>query len=195
MGLRRPIDRLSLPASKQTERCGGGNLLTHKGLGSVRRTGRRSFLAPERVFGPGRRVALTRYPPPRGRDGPISGAPFSLRRRFTLDIAGRLPYLPLPRRCPGPFFPASKTRENQRAFSDRSPPPGGPEKKALDFNGCLRETGNPPLDGTGSLKTEQRRTREGGRKSSPHGGLRDSFEGLVRRDEPGFRRRWRRGLQ
>ena len=68
-------------------------------------------------------------------------------------------------------------------------------KKALDFRVGLRETGNPPLDGTGSLKTEQRRTREGGRKSNPHGGLRDSFERLVRRDEPGFRRRWRRNLQ
>ena len=63
-------------------------------------------------------------------------------------------------------------------------------KKALDRKGNSRETGNPPLDGTGSLKTEQRRTREGGRKSSPYGDLRDSFEGLVRRDESGISSRW-----
>ena len=67
-------------------------------------------------------------------------------------------------------------------------------KKVLDSGSRLRETGNPPLDGTGSLKTEQRRTREGRRKSSPYGDLRDSFEGLVRRDESGSTGRWPDGL-
>ena len=68
--------------------------------------------------------------------------------------------------------------------------PRGGLKKALDRKGNSRETGNPPLDGTGSLKTEQRRTRKGGRKSSPCGDLRDSFEGLVRRDGSGMSSRW-----
>jgi len=102
----------------------------------------------------------------------------------------------LPRRCPpGPIFPASKFRRQVEIPLRRDRPPGRPRKKDLDFGDSLRETGNPPLDGTGSLKTEQRRTREGRRKSSSRGDLRDSFEGLVRRDEPGSERRWRAGLQ
>ena len=99
----------------------------------------------------------------------------------------------LPRRCPGPIFPASKTREQSRASTLEVTLEAAP-KKVLDFKGNSRETGNPPLDGTGSLKTEQRRTHEGGRKSSPRGDLRDSFEGLVRRDEPGSASRWFVGL-
>ena len=91
---------------------------------------------------------------------------------------------------PGPDLSSEQIPKQQRELFPWRPPSRRPEKKVLDFKGSSRETGNPPLDGTGSLKTEQRRTREGGRKSSPRGGLRDSFEGLVRRDEPGSSGRW-----
>jgi hypothetical protein len=118
---------------------------------------------------------------------------FRLPSRNPLDIPPRLPYLPLPRRCPGPIFPANKSRRQTSTFCFAATRKAA-RKKTLDSGTKSRETGNPPLDGTGSLKTEQRRTREGGRKSSPHGGLRDSFEGLVRRDEPGSTGRWPAGL-
>ena len=90
------------------------------------------------------------------------------------------------------FQKANPGNNRERSMEATS---GRPRKKVLDSGSDLRETGNPPLDGTGSLKTEQRRTREGRRKSMSRGGLRDSFEELVRRDGLGSTGRWLDGLQ
>ena len=91
---------------------------------------------------------------------------------------------------PGPDLSSEQIPRTIESISLGGHPRGGPKKKFLTETGNSRETGNPPLDGTGSLKTEQRRTRRGGRKSSSYGDLRDSFEGFVRRDESGIPRRW-----
>ena len=141
-------------------------------------------------------VALARPTPPRWggqADGP--GAFFPFLASFALDMPRRFPYLPPPAAMPaGPDLSREQNPGNKRESFPSRRASGRPEKKPLDSAGDLRETGNPPLDGTGSLKTEQRRTREGRRKSSPRGDLRDSFEGLVRRDEPGSTSRWLVGL-
>lgn len=133
-------------------------------------------------------------PPPRGEEEGADGGAFLRflgKFRLTFPIDFRIFH------CPGGARARSFQRANPENNRERflsGPPIGRRRNKALDFREVLRETGNPPLDGTGSLKTEQRRTREGGRKSSPRGGLRDSFEGLVRRDEPGSSGRWLDGL-
>lgn len=141
-------------------------------------------------------VALARPTPPRWggqADGP--GTFLHFHSRKALDIPPRVPYLPPPAAMPaGADLSSEQIPKTSRDTSSSRPPPGRPRKKDLDFGDSLRETGNPPLDGTGSLKTEQRRTREGRRKSSSRGDLRDSFEGLVRRDEPGSTSRWLVGL-
>ena len=95
---------------------------------------------------------------------------------------------------PGPALSRKqipKTNENDPLEATLRAAP----KKVLDSGSDLRETGNPPLDGTGSLKTEQRRTCEGRCKSKSRRGLRDSFEELVRRDGLGSTGRWLDDLQ
>jgi len=165
---------------------------------------------PERGRGvplPERRLSAPELPPdgcsgrPRpkppsslGCPGTASARSFDLLERFPLDIGERLPYLPPPGGARARSFQRAKSENNRGRFPS-STPLRAARKKVLDSEELLGETGNPPLDGTGSLKTEQRRTRGGGRKSGSHGGLRDSFEGLVRRDEPGSTSRWLAGLQ
>lgn len=146
----------------------------------------------------GGRVALVRCPRlPAGRpDGRAVGLGASFfssgeEKRLTSHAGFRI--FPPPA-VPGPDLSSEQNPTRTRQAPFRAAFPRRRRKKALDIGNGSRETGNPPLDGTGSLKTEQRRTREGGRKSSPHGGLRDSFEGLVRRDEPGSTGRWLAGL-
>ena len=170
--------------------CGGGNPLSRRGIG-----GRSSLPRQALALHRGRRPAGSSGRPHLalssslgGRaDGP--GAFSSFPRKIRLTSRATFRIFP----CPGGARARSFQRanpENNREHVPSRPPSRRPEKKLLTSKRNSRETGNPPLDGTGSLKTEQRRTREGGRKSSPHGDLRDSFEGLVRRDESGMSGRW-----